>query len=759
MMTKKRSVMSYLLFMTGLLIFTLNQVNVSLANNLITEDSSFETVGRLPQMRGECCIVGVEIPIDAVIDPTTSVDGGNSLKMRVTRDFWTRGKTVSTTPGKTYTFSLYAKTEKDGVNGSLKLVNSAWKDTNTKNILLNKEWKRYSLTIRVKEEKYYIGFHMDKPGIAWIDAVQFEEGKLTPYKNTKQMGFGIYCPLSYHHLFLSGEKVPINICYYNKEKHKSRGLSLSYQITDFYGKIVKQGTQRFKLDKDGRFEKSLFFKPKKLGLFTCRSQIKKSGVLLKEADLTTFAVVKPPVKIEEGIEPFCGIDSGYMPEDISEKLNFPWMQVLIPWYWVESKKGEFDWTGLDERVSSFKKRGFKVKLIIWGSPRWSWDEEELAECEAKGINPFTGASPGLFPNLEDWQDFIRVVVTRYKDAVDIWELWGEVELTMGSHNAYYRYKYPEAEKIGKSRGFICGPVTDRYAEMIKAAAKEIRAIDPTAKIGAIRPCNVDADNNFVFSREVFKKAGKEFDVFPLDTYCIPWSIGPSLPESGAPEKLFDTFKRALKLTKEYGCNQHIYLSEIMWTLDRNAAPDSEYAILHASNLAKTYLICRMTEGVDFCHWLVLKDSGTHPDSSSALWHANGYPLPVVPTYSTISQIVENVLESKRIDLGPDVTAAVFKKPDSADAAIWIKGEKTKVTILSNPNSISIFDVMGNPLKTEIKGKETTFEAGELPVYLSKKGEGAFEKLCQILSSANIQITPIEVSFNITSIEKGTLYYW
>ena len=754
MMKKVRNGIKYLLVAAGLLIVVLSWANSGIASNLIPEDSSFETE-KIVYMA-----LGSEPPIETAIDPYTSIDGGNSLKLRFAGGAFTRprGKSVSTTPGKTYTFSLYAKGERNGVNASLRLVSTRWwgepLDAKTKNIILNKEWKRYSLSITAKEEKYWLGFQINEPGIAWIDAVQLEEGKLTQYKNTKQESFGILCPLSYHHLFLSGEKIPINICYYNnRTEFGNKGLKISYQISDFYGKIVKQGENlKFNVDKDGRFKKSLSFKPEKLGLFTCRSQIKKDGVLLRDA-LTTFAVVKHPVKIKEGIEPFCGIDSRRMPAGISEKLNFPWMEALIHWGYVEPEKGKFNWAGTYcDRIFDFKKRGFKVKVIIWGSPEWSWDEKELAECKAKGIAPCTSASPGLLPNLKDWRDFVRAAVTRYKDAVDIWELWGEVELTMGRHNAYYRYKYPDAVK-GK---FVCGPVTDRYAEMIKVATKEIKSIIPDAKIGAIRPCNVDIGTNFTFSREVFKKSGKDFDVFPLDPYCSPWIIGPFLPESGTPEKLFDTFEKAFALIKEYGNNQHIYISEIGWKLDRSVAPDSAYAKEHASKLAKTYLVSKMTKGVDLCQWLGLKDSGAG-DGAVCFWRPQGYPLPAVPAYSTVSRVVENVIESKRIDLGSDIVAAVFKKPDSADACIWIKGEKAKVTILTSPRSISIFDVVGNPAKTEIKGKEITFEVGELPVYLSKKGKRAFNQLCQALSSAKLQITPARVSFNITSIDRGNLY--
>jgi len=719
----------------------------SAAENLIAEDSSFET-GYLPHMVGEC-----GAPIERAFDTATGFDGTHSLKMRFSGDAFTRGKTVAATPGKKYTLSLYAKSEKDGVNGSLRLVSAKWDDNQGEKISIGREWKRYSVTITARAKEYWLGFQLGEAGIVWLDAVQFEEGGLTPYVNAKQEALGISIPSSYANLFLTGEKVPVNICYFNQAEPCPDSLTVSCLITDLDGKTVISETQDANLDQDGRFEASFSLKPERLGLYTCRAEVKTARELLAATNLTTFAVVDPPVEIKAGIEPFCGIDSRMMPEDISTKLSFPWMEWLVQWDQLEPQKGRFLWPEVgSDKIFSFKKRGYKVKLIVWSSPEWSWDEAEVAECKAKGIPVWTGAAPGLFPKLKDWQNFIHALAVHYKDVVDIWEIWGEVELTMGSHNAYYKYKYPDAI----TNTFVCGPVAERYAEMVKAASQEIKSVNPYAKIGAIRPCNVDIGRDFTFSREVFKKAGKDFDVFPLDPYCTPWKIGPSL-SWGEPEKLFDTFKRAFELIRQYGRDQHVYISEIGWPLDRSVAPDSVYAKAQAAILAKTYLIARMTEGVDLCQWLVLRDVGPESiaDTAMGIWHLNGYPMPAVPAYSVVSRVVENVIESRRINLGPDVVAAVFRKQDSADAVIWIKGDDAKVTIKSN-DSISIFDLMGNPVKTEVKGKEIALTVGEAPVYFSQKGRKAFRRLCKTMSSAHLQIKPVELSFNMPGMDKGVV---
>ena len=727
--------------------------------NLITEDSSFET-GWLPQFVNEWR--GVE----AVIDPDTAAEGKNSLKIRSFVDCITRGEPIPTEPGKTYTFSLYAKAGKAGVKASLGLVNT-WKDFQSTNIILNEEWARFSFAITAKEKSYRLNFKPEENVVAWIDAVQFEEGSLTPYSNTKRTGFGIYCPQSYFNLFLSGETVPFCISYYDLDGRGTGSVTVAYRIADFHGKTVEAGDETVTLDKNGRFVKSINIKPEKKGIFTIRAELKQRSVVLK-ADPTTFAVVNPPVKIKKGVEPFCGVEPSNrrFSRDISEKLGFPWQSHTIHWSTAEREKGVFSWSS---DPFELKKRGFKVKLMIFfNAPEWACEKKEAEECRIKGLS-----CGMLLPRPEELRDFVRAAVLYYGDAVDIWEIGGETDLVFGEHNPYYKQKYPESIK----GNVVVGPVADRLAELITVAAREIKSLRPNALVGAIRPSGNDShnynnpENNFIFSREVFKKAGKEFDLFPLDPYFGKY-IGPNEWGVENPEDLFEIFGQALKLGREYGCNQPVYVSEIGWGLDINVTPDSEYAAQHAEMLTKLFLISRMVKGVKLCMWFVPMGGARQDNCDYGFWSAKNHPLPAVPAYSVVSAIVENTIESKIINFGERVVAAVFQKPDGADAAIWIRGkETTPVTILDspgimavlcamisgNPNSISIFDVMGNPIATGVKGREIMFEAGNMPVYLSAKGKFAYERLCRALSSAKISLRPVNISFDLSSSRKGVVY--
>ncbi|MCK4401022.1 hypothetical protein KAW08_01810 [bacterium] len=711
--------------------------------NLIPGDSSFET--EISSLTGGGQVWNREYKIDT----KEGWDGKCSLKLK---GVIYSSKAISTEPGKTYTFSLYAKAEEDNLNAVLYL--KSLKHTAKRCITLGKKWSRYSIKMEAKGENCWLGFGIRGTASAWVDAYQFEEGdKPSPYKNKEPICIGVHIPSKHNYVFFPGEDIDVNISVYKAWKEaEAKDLTLSYRITDFSKKVVKESEEKISLDKEGKFRKAFSFRPEKLGLFIVRAQLKKKGSLISE-DLGTFAVVNSPVEIEKGMEPFCGIATWSAGPGL-KRIGVHWVPVSTHWKYIEKIRGKY-YFGLLDRAFSLKKQGYKIKFTfshLRTSPEWSWDKEEAAELKRKKIKVSSGLLPSK-EHLKDWREFVHKLAVRYKDVVDIWEIGAEDDLTTG-RNPFYLQKYPEDVKHSFC---VAKPLIDKYAEMIKIAAKEIKKVSPDAKIGAIRPSGADSNCCYTFSEAVFKRVGKEFNLFPLDPYCSPRFIGTDLSPVALPEDFLPKmFGQALKLGQRYGCNQHIYISELGWRLEVNEPSDSEYAKEQVKRLTRTYLVSRMTKGVDFCHWFNYCDWHFFKGYSSGLWRDGHYLLPTVPAYSVVAKVVENVIEPKEIDFGEAVKAVVFRKHNKADGAIWLVRGEGKVTVSANPASISIFNVMGNPVKTKVKGKEITFKIGELPVYLTMQGERSFENLDNVLSSAKLHLVPVKVFFITRKINEAVL---
>jgi len=740
------------------------------AKNLIPGDSSFETGSGIllggEESRGRTEIVANEC-----------WDGKQSLKV----DGMVNSAIISLDDNKNYAFSLYARGESNNVKALLGLVSGVdWRYSAHKNIVLGDKWARYEIILKAKKSPYRLSFALSaNSGAVWLDAFQLEEGERpTAYRNSSPVNVGSHIPSNdFNYVFYPDENIRIDFTVHKAwQEVTARGGRFSYRISDFLGKTVKEVEKEIAFDNGGSFRETLLFKPEKLGLFIVRSQFK-SGEL-SASNLISFAVVKPPVEIADGLEHFCGLNwlnPGFLGP---KRIGADWIECVETWSNMNPEKGKINF---DDKILTRKKQGYKkatITLWLGGIPKWTCDADEISEVGKSGL------SCAILPateHLGDWRNFVHEMAVHYKDVVDIWEIGGEDDLIWGQ-NSYYRTKYPEFV----TNSFVLGPVADRMAEMVTIAAQEISNVNPKARIGAIRPSGSDCagfgpdgwSKCYTFSREIFKRAGKEFNVFPLDCYCFPPRyLG---PEKDQPEKalpleymLTNTLARANALAREYGTGQPmIYISEFGYWLDINEPPDSKYALEIVKRLSRTFLIARATPNLLFCRWFMIQGSRDIPEYEAGIWR-DGFPFPTVPAFSAVARIVENVVESKMMDLGLLTKAVVFRKSwqtdgvreyirrifnntDKAVGAVWMIKGAGKITIASS-EAVSVSDVMGNPVQPELSGNEMTFAIGEFPVYLGMSGRNSFEKLDRAIATAKLHIAPLEMIFTTPRIDKGVLY--
>lgn len=717
-----------------------------ISKNLISGDSSFETgINELATASFYTHNVNMNI------ENNDSAVGEKSLRLKFTSRDWTLGKPVQLIPGKTYTFSIYAKAQKNNTRCQILIVNM-WQDVKEYPIILSDTWKRYSFTIKTKQKDYYLGLSVKEkckepffpwridfknPIIIWVDGWQLEEGdKTTPYKNREPISILTEINPEYNNVFLEGEGKSIKIGVHKQwKKYDATNHVLSYVITDYNDRTVINQKFNIVLDEKGRYEKSIYLDPRKLGFFSIVSKVTDQfGKQVTEA-IATFARVKKPVQIKDGLIPFCGIDHHKIP--CSPRIGDRWLQVNVSWNNIENPQNNFIWDSSDIAFLR-KKEGYFIKLFLRDEvPEWASKRDPK--------NTYKGGLCAFPQNMEDYRKFVSAVVNRYKNVVDIWEIGGESEYWWGV-NPWYREKYPDAVE----GCYTLGPVTDKYAEMVRTAVSEIRSVIPNAQIGAIRPSDC---TSFIFPIDVFKKVGKEFNLFPLDPYWPkrPWYI--TLNEKNTPKMdvwLAEAYKRANHITKEYGIGQSIYVSELGCGLLPGLLPYSNYAFEQACQLAKSFLISRATEGYGslfmwYCTgpylWGMKKEIENYKEidwgtlSFGMMCTGINSPMPAIPAFSAVAQLVENVDKSRMLDLEKKAKAVIFKKNTGACAAIWTNGFENRDISLTIPNKddLKITDYMGNELLRKKQNKETTIQLGRYPVYFHLTGKKAYSQLSTIIS--------------------------
>ncbi|EIP98532.1 beta-1,4-xylanase [Opitutaceae bacterium TAV1] len=132
------------------------------------------------------------------------------------------------------------------------------------------------------------------------------------------------------------------------------------------------------------------------------------------------------------------------------------------WFRVEPEPGRFDWTELDRVVDQLEAAGHDILAVLGNPPTWA--------AERPSPEIIAGHQNAAMPNrwkprsLEEWENYVFAVVSRYRGRVKQWEIWNEVDF------------HPPGRP-----GSFSGTTQD-YFNLLRAAFIQIRRADPAARV-------------------------------------------------------------------------------------------------------------------------------------------------------------------------------------------------------------------------------------------------------------------------------------
>jgi hypothetical protein len=93
----------------------------------------------------------------------------------------------------------------------------------------------------------------------------------------------------------------------------------------------------------------------------------------------------------------------------------------VLWPYVEPTKGQYNWARLDEFVDEANANGVGLMYSSEGVPPWAAADQSTCIPE-QYFGPYCTSTVS---NLQDWDDFVTQLVTRYRGRIQIYELWNE----------------------------------------------------------------------------------------------------------------------------------------------------------------------------------------------------------------------------------------------------------------------------------------------------------------------------------------------
>jgi GH35 family endo-1,4-beta-xylanase len=417
-----------------------------------------------------------------------------------------------------------------------------------------------------------------------------------------------------------------------------------------------------------------------------------------------------------------------------------WSREELSWANIEpNSKGAFSWGTYDQRIGYNTTNGLSVVGMLLTTPSWASGVPRSAEGWY-WYEPL---------NQQDYFDFVRAAVNRWKSQIHVWEIWNE----------------PEAEGTWR-----CATPCDRaarYATLLAGAYATIKAEDPDARV-LIGGLYVHDTNNvgMAFLNSVVAASGGaiNFDGLSIHTF-----MSDRVPESMEPLNLIQNFQYRLYMANDWidahgGQPAEIWITEdgrstcsscpaeVSWTEDEQA-----------SMLARMYGIAAAAPRVVQFDYFQFEDKFNNPNDVIGAMSIVRDDLSVKPAYyayKTVSQMLDGTTYTGQ---GPQMIPGNNQhQPDTSDWVgfdyrftrngnplhmLWRVNDSATVSYPVESAQVDITDRDGNTTRMTASNGTIQLTIGPSPLYVASVAcASSFSDVCpdhwayvyvECLSSRNV----------------------
>ena len=564
------------------------------------------------------------------------------------------------------------------------------------------QWKKFSAflpNIRyawgpgTKEEKNFDPSKVTGLGIAHDGLIEFEIDHIALDAEDVLSVRSAYTEQRAN-LFSPGERPIIKTDLLNAWRTLKSG-TLAIDVRDIHGRSHHRISRNVELPSRTYSSFAFQLPPLEMGYFTASVQLESEGRMMGKWPVGLCMLPQP----ERDTRAFMGASAFGMTSwnaDIGRRIGVRAAEFLVSWQDCEPERGKFKFEYLESTLVTFERLGMQstamIRLQPGHFPAWA----------SAAKNP-SDRSRYFANDPEDIGNFVETLVHRLKDRVHHWSLFGEVDLM----------------KHHWKRGL------EGYVEACRAACEGAKRADPDCIIGGIGVSGVDAagkNPRFPVARELWGRLGTHLDGFFFDGYANARRFGPGLhTESPEENNLEGMLKDALKLVRRSGQDKRIAIEEKGWCIDERLPLDHPLAASMAGYLARSYIIARAQEGMDYYMWfqLCVPGSADNDGYSYSLFQFEGdrmNPRPAAAAYAFVANFLAGVEDSRRVGIHKDLYAYAFARGKGSRAALWTPLDDPVSFEVDLPSTTRVTDMMGVPLGIK-PGRKQRLEISTSPLYL------------------------------------------
>lgn len=350
-------------------------------------------------------------------------------------------------------------------------------------------------------------------------------------------------------------------------------------------------------------------------------------------------------------------------------MGAEWAREEFNWQTLNPRRGRYDLANADQAVATYQRNGVKVLGMIAYSSLWG------------SSNPRAGTDSQFYkPNINDWKNYVSVLVHRYGGYVKDWEIWNEPD-------AMWRPS----------------PNPDEYRDTLIAAYDTIKSIDPGARVGMGGMAYFDIG----FISAVLDNGGWEH----TDAVSVHYYPGVG-PESAPGDTLRENLQNLVySVLIPRGDNKEVWITEMGWESSR-IGEEAQGEVI-----SRAIILARMTNEVTKVIIYNLRDES---GNSYGLMRNNFSPKPAYNYYKKTIEFLGSKRISQWFDLDNESKFYIFNDAGGGVAAAWNPSRNQITGFHVNASGMRCYDLAGQDVSGSVimawNNGDATLSFGPRPVF-------------------------------------------
>jgi hypothetical protein len=313
---------------------------------------------------------------------------------------------------------------------------------------------------------------------------------------------------------------------------------------------------------------------------------------------------------------------------LAQSAGVKWSREEFSWGRIEPRKGEYDFAFYDRVVDTARAHGISVYALLAYWSGWT--------------KPYTEEG------VDDFVNWTRVLVRRYKDRIKHWEIYNEPNI------------------------FFWQGDKELYPVLLKKCYAAIKEEDPDALVLGISTAGVDAG----FIRFCLDR-GAPFDVLTVHPYRSELRDG--------------SFMTQLRATAELVGNRPVWITEMGWSTQVGATDERRQAEL----LARCYLASVASNACQNVSWYNFRNDGNDPFYNEDNFGALRSDLTPKPAYRALMTVCRTLSTgtAESFDAGNGVLG--LRVGDGL--ALWSPTTARRLRLRAVSGSPRVLNLMGDDI--------------------------------------------------------------